>query len=67
MIERVIIDPMLRLPEVRNVVGLSTATIYRLIAANEFPRPRRISRAAVAWPQSSIAAWLASRPTAGRR
>ncbi|KIN79598.1 DNA-binding protein [Sulfitobacter mediterraneus KCTC 32188] len=28
----------------------------------EFPRPIRIGKRAVAWPQSAIEAWLADRP-----
>ncbi|HEX4242515.1 MAG TPA: AlpA family phage regulatory protein [Steroidobacteraceae bacterium] len=29
----------MRLPEVRERVGLSTATVYRLVAADKFPKP----------------------------
>jgi prophage regulatory protein len=29
---------------------------------DEFPRPIRIGKRAVAWPQSAIEAWLAARP-----
>lgn len=55
------LDPILRLPDVRAAVGLSAATLYRMMARNEFPRPVRIGRAAVGWPQSEVAGWLAAR------
>jgi predicted DNA-binding transcriptional regulator AlpA len=37
----------LRLPEVRSRVGLSTSTIYRLMAAGQFPKPIPIDRASL--------------------
>jgi predicted DNA-binding transcriptional regulator AlpA len=47
----------LRLPEVRAKVGLSTSTIYRLMAAGQFPRPIPIDRASSGAPAGqSIAA-----------
>ena len=38
-------------------VSLHRATIYRMIAADEFPRALQISRGRVAWLQSDIEAW----------
>jgi prophage regulatory protein len=56
----------LRRPAVEATTGLSRSSIYAMMDAGDFPRPIRIGRRAVAWPESSILAWLAERPTAGQ-
>ena len=43
---------LLRLPNVMRLTGLARSTIYKLIAAGEFPAPRKLTRRAVAWPAS---------------
>lgn len=53
----------LRRPAVEAATGLSRSSIYALMDAGDFPRPVRIGKRAVAWPQSTIEAWLANRPT----
>jgi prophage regulatory protein len=53
----------LRRPAVEEITGLSRTTIYALMARGDFPRPKRITGKAVAWPESAIAEWLASRPS----
>ena len=52
-----IVDKLLTLPEVRGVVGLSNATLYRMIERGDFPHPVKIGRAA-RWPTSEIAAFI---------
>jgi len=54
----------LRRPAVEAATGLSRSTLYAMMDAGDFPRPIRIGRRAVAWPESAILDWLASRPTA---
>ncbi|MGA7343006.1 MAG: AlpA family transcriptional regulator [Terracidiphilus sp.] len=54
-------EEFLRLPEVRNRVPYSRATIYRLIASGEFPRPYGLGARAVAWRESEISAWIEDR------
>lgn len=61
--EAPVISPLLRRPEVERQTGLSSASIYRLMQANLFPRPRRIGIRAVAWFQSEIEDWKNTRPT----
>jgi prophage regulatory protein len=56
----------LRRPAVEAATGLSRSSLYAMMDAGEFPRPIRIGKRAVAWPQSAVEAWLATRPTAGR-
>ena len=55
-------DPLLTIPEVVAEVGLSRATIYRRVASGDFPRPIQLSPRRVAWRESWIEAWKASRP-----
>ncbi len=59
-------DPHLRRPAVEAATGLSRSTIYDMMDRKEFPRPVRIGRRAVAWPESVIQQWLADRPTADK-
>lgn len=54
----------LRRPAVEAATGLSRSTIYDMMTRGEFPRPVRIGRRAVAWPESAIHEWLAARPIA---
>lgn len=45
-------------------LGISAATLYRLIQRGEFPRPVKIGARAVAWREDAAAAWLAGREAA---
>lgn len=53
-----------RRTEVEEITGLSRSTIYGLMNQGEFPRPIRLTRKAVAWPESVITEWLSSRESA---
>lgn len=44
-----------------DLTGLSQATIWRMVARGDLPRPIRLSPGRVGWPESEIRAWLASR------
>ncbi len=55
----------LRRPAVEATTGLSRSTIYAMMDRGDFPRPIRIGRRAVAWPESAVLEWLADRPTTG--
>ena len=57
-------DNHLRLPTVLALTGRSRSGIYAMMDVGEFPRPVRIGKRAVAWPESTVSDWLASRPTA---
>lgn len=56
----------LRRPAVEAATGLSRSTIYDMMDRGDFPRPIRIGRRAVAWPESEVLAWLADRPVTKR-
>lgn len=54
----------LRRPAVETITGLSRSSIYDMMTRGDFPRPVRIGRRAVAWPESAVMEWLAARPVA---
>ena len=53
---------ILRLPEVMRLPGLGRSTIYRLLAAGQFPSPVQLSVRAVGWRRSDVDHWTAERP-----
>jgi prophage regulatory protein len=55
------VERLIRFPEVKRLTGLSGATLYRKMSANEFPRPVRLGANACAWPLSEIQDWIAER------
>ena len=57
-------DRLLRLKEVSSIVGLSRSTIYGLCARGLFPDRVILGKRAVAWWESEIDAWIATRPRA---
>jgi prophage regulatory protein len=52
---------IIRLPEVKSTVGLSTTTIYRLIKAGEFPAQIKLGQHASGWRESEVQAWIRAR------
>ena len=55
---------VMRRPEVERVTGISRSTLYEMIKSGEFPKPMRLGRRAVGWPETVVSEWLDSRPTA---
>lgn len=60
-------DALLRLPAVREMVGLSRSEIYRRIESGRFPRPVRLGDNAVAWRLSDLQRWISELPEHGSR
>lgn len=54
-------ERILRRPEVENIVGLSTSTLYTMMAEGEFPKPVKLGKRAVGWRHSIIENWIATR------
>jgi len=52
---------LLRLPDVRRIVGLSRSEIYRRIALDQFPKPVPIGDRVRAWDSTEISAWVDTR------
>ena len=53
------IKKMYLLPEVMDMTGLSRSSIYIRVSTDEFPKPVKIGRRAIGWPEESIIAWQA--------
>ena len=56
-------ETLLRLPEVTRRVGLGKSALYALIAAGDFPAPRKIGTAS-RWREAEVDAWVRGLPTA---
>jgi prophage regulatory protein len=55
---------ILRMSSVVARTGLGRSTIYRLIAARQFPAPVRLTGRAVGWRRADLDDWSASLPVA---
>lgn len=51
----------LKIKDVVEKVSLGQSTVYKMVAAGEFPRPFQIAPNRVAWVESEIDAWLTER------
>jgi prophage regulatory protein len=51
-----------RMPSVVRFTGLGRSTIYRMIAAHEFPGPVKLGPRAVGWRWSDLDTWSETRP-----
>ena len=49
------------------IIGLSSATLWRMRQRGELPEPIKLSPGRVGWRASDIEAWLASRAEAAGR
>ncbi len=62
---------ILRLPEVLNRIGVSRATLHRMVQAQTFPAPCKITSKSTGWTSAQIDAWIAGREkvaaSAGRK
>lgn len=54
-------QPLLRLPAVIQITGLSRSTIYKLMLEGDFPPARKLTRRSVAWIAADIVQWIESR------
>lgn len=52
---------ILRMPALTRHVGLSKATIYRLLRHRRFPKPIRLGERAVGWRLEDIDEWIDGR------
>lgn len=51
-------DALLRIATVAQATGLSSATIYRKLAAGEFPEPVRLGARCTRWKAADVRAWI---------
>ena len=52
------LELFIRLPEVRQRVGMSKSQIYKLIAQDQFPKPVKVSRRISCWVGAEIEQWV---------
>ena len=55
---------LMRVREVEAVLGRSRATLYRLVAAGDFPAPVKLGsgqNGAIAWREDEILSWIEAR------
>jgi len=52
-------ETLLRLPEVLRRCGCQRLYIHRRVADGSFPKPVKIGKKYVVWPESEIDAWIA--------
>lgn len=55
---------LLRLREVLEITGLCKSQLYRLLAAEQFPKPVRVGPRTVRWTLESVLAWIQNLPQA---
>lgn len=55
-------EHLMRRDEVERITSLSRSAIYAAMTRGEFPRPVRVGRRAVAWPELAIKEWIDTRP-----
>lgn len=48
---------LLRKKAVLALAGVSSSTLWRMIQANKFPAPVRVSENIPAWPEDQVIAW----------
>ncbi len=51
-----------RRPQLQQMLGIGRSTLYRWIAAKEFPAPVQLGPGVVAWRYADVQAWIDSRP-----
>ncbi len=51
-------DALLRIATVTQATGLSSATIYRKLAAGAFPAPIRLGARCTRWKAADVRAWI---------
>lgn len=54
-------ERLLRLRQVQAITGLSRSTIYAWMGSGDFPRQVRLGARSVAWRESEILDWIATR------
>lgn len=58
------LDRMLRIAEIRQITGVSAATIWRWVKEGTYPAPVKLGPNSVGWRESEIREWLESREPA---
>jgi len=57
-------ERLLRIDDVCFFTGLGRSTVYAKVKAGNFPGPVQLHGACVAWRETEVDAWIATRPAA---
>ena len=57
-------ERLIKMPELRKMVGKGRTSIYEAVNEGFFPRPVKIGSRAVAWRLTEIQKWIEERPRA---
>lgn len=57
-------EKLYRMDEVTQLTGLGKRTIYKLMAADRFPKPVKLTSKTVGWRDGDLTRWLDDRPRA---
>ena len=52
------LELFIRLPEVRQRVGISKSQIYKLITRDQFPKPVKVSQRISCWAAAEVEGWV---------
>jgi len=63
---KVLTQRLLRLPEVKQLTGLSKSSIYARISEDSFPRQIPLGSRTVVWLESDIQNWIAEQVSGAR-
>ena len=55
---------ILRMKEVCSELGVSRASVYRLLQSGSFPKPLKLGKRAIGWERDHIQQWVKSRSAA---
>ena len=55
------IPTLIKRPEVERRTGLSTSSLYKLIAEDKFPRQVSLNSRSVAWSEDAVTNWIYNR------
>lgn len=56
-------DALLKVQTVAAVTGLSASSIFRKLAARQFPEPVRLGARCTRWKSADLRAWMAAQTT----
>lgn len=59
-------DRIIKLSELKDIVGLARSTIYRMSSEGRFPKPIKLGERSSGWIESEVEQWLEERITASR-
>lgn len=49
---------LIRLKEVQHLTGLPRSTLYHLMDVEQFPKPHKLAKRAIAWNERDVREWI---------